>query len=445
MRHPTRIRAASVQLWVWPLVSGSVGFVAALLLLRIRVPATHRLARLAWPGDADAASTMLQTVAASVITVTALTFTLTIVALQLASQQFSPRLLREFARDRVIKLVLAIMVATYVVAITVLRGMDADRPLPTVAVAVAFLLGVATLAAVLGFVAHIARVLRVDTMMLAVHDETDRVIDTFYPAYGDPAPRSPEELGLADTDGVVVLARSSGFVRRIDVPALLSAARDHDAVLRMEVRAGDHLVRGTPMATVWACTDAAPSVQAIGDAIHQAMALGYERTIEQDAAFGFRQLTDIAVKALSPGINDPVTAAHAVGHMSDLLVRLTSKRLGATLHEDTDGVGRVIVPDRDLRYYLDLACGQVRRYGQREPTVLAALLGMLRDVAASARDDQHRSEIARQVEFICAEVPPSTPPHDAEQVNDLAQRVRQALGGDLRDAFWDRSGETRSI
>ena len=95
--------------------------------------------------------------------------------------------------------------------------------------------------------------------------------------------------------------------------------------------------------------------------------LGYERTVEQDAAFGFRQLEDIAVKALSPGINDPVTAAHAIGYMADFLVQVLGCRLGPTVHEDSDGVDRAIVPDRDIAYYIDLCCGQVRRYGRQEP------------------------------------------------------------------------------
>ena len=173
--------------------------------------------------------------------------------------------------------------------------------------------------------------------------------------------------------------------------------------------------------------------------------IGYERTIEQDAAFAFRQLTDIAVKALSPGINDPVTAAHAVGHMADLLVRLTGRRLGPTLHEDAEGTGRVVVPDRDLPYYLDLVCGPIRRYGRSEPTVLIALLRMLRDVATAARDDAQRQDLADQIGLIVEEVSETVGAHDAKQVQAMAQRVGQALDGDVRGAYADRSGETRSL
>ncbi len=175
------------------------------------------------------------------------------------------------------------------------------------------------------------------------------------------------------------------------------------------------------------------------------MALGYERTLEQDVAYGFRQLEDIAVRALSPAINDPVTAGHAIGHMSDLIVSLAGRRLGPRLHADDNGVGRVVTADRDLRYFLDLSCAQVRRYGQRDSSVLNALLRLLRDVATVARDDAQRAEVERQVALVVGAVPPSVQDQDRLEVESMAGRVRCALRGDVSGAYTDRSGETRSL
>jgi uncharacterized membrane protein len=431
---------------MWPSGAAVAAVVGALLLARVKPSPDSALSRIAWPGDVDAASTMLQTVSSSAITTTTLTFTLTVVALQLASQQFSPRLLRDFMRDRVTKTVLSVLVATFAFAVTVLRELRADAPPPAVALLVTLVMALGSLGAILAFITHIARILRVDTMMRDVHDETSEAILTFYPAYDDQAPRDPDlELFESDPAGVVH-ARSSGFVRVIDVACLVDGAEPLDAVVRVEVRPGDHVVRGTPVASWWPRT---PGAQVAPDrldrVVHEAIVLDYERTIDQDAAFGFRQLTDIAVKALSPGINDPVTAAHCVGHASDLLVLLTGRRLGPTLHEDGAGVGRAVVPDRDFRYYLDLVCGQIRRYGDREPTVLMALLRMLRDVATSARDSEQRAEIERQVRLILDEIPSTLAEVDKAAVADLARRVHDALRRDLAAAFGDRSGETRSI
>ncbi len=110
-----------------------------------------------------------------------------------------------------------------------------------------------------------------------------------------------------------------------------------------------------------------------------------------------------------------MSAVHAIGHLGDLLVRIVNSRLGPTLHEDQDGVGRAVVPDRDFAYYLDLSCGQVRRYGSGEPTVLVALLKMLRDVAASARDNQQREQIDRETRLVVASVAPSLLPRTASR------------------------------
>ncbi len=296
-------------------------------------------------------------------------------------------------------------------------------------------------------------------MMLAVHDETNRAVNTFYPPYDDRTPRSPDELGAGLETGSLVHARSSGFVRTIAKEPLVEAAAKHDVVVQITVRPGDHVVRGTPIA-VYASRRANAAHRAgetspanqhrdnghgIERAIRDSVTLGYERTLEQDVGFGFRQLEDVAVKALSPGINDPVTAGHAIGHMSDLTVVLAGRRLGPTLHEDDDGVGRVVIPDRDLRYYLDLSCSQVRRYGTRDSTVLAALMRLLRDVATAARDDEQRAEIERQVRLVLAATPDSLQDEDKREVDTMAQRVRSALRGDVRGAYDDRSGETRSM
>jgi uncharacterized membrane protein len=174
---------------------------------------------LRWPGDGDSAATLLQALATSAITVTGLTFTLTVVALQLASQQFSPRLLREFTRDRVTKAVLAVLVSTFVFTAAALRQLRTDQPVPDVTMLVASGLGLASLAAVLGFLAHIARMLRVDTMMRSVHDEANRAITAFYPALRRPAPqttfgspaRGPE---LQHADGAEQRLRASHRRRR---------------------------------------------------------------------------------------------------------------------------------------------------------------------------------------------------------------------------------------
>jgi uncharacterized membrane protein len=444
MRGASRSTGVSRELWTWPAAGTGIGAGLAFLMLNLSRSLEMTYPRVVWPGDSDAASSMLQVIAGAVITVITLSFSLMVIALQLASQQFSPRLLRDFTRDRITRAVLAILMATFVYALTVLRSLNQDRPLPELAVSFAFVLGLTSLGAVIGFITHIARILRVDIVMTRVHAETADAIARFHPRYGDEP--APGELSRRlDQEGSdLVTAGRSGFLRHIHVDDLVRAGERADAYVRVEVHTGDRITRGTPIGSVWTPAPGRGADPRVDAALRAALHLDDERAIDQDAAFGFRQLEDIAVKALSPGVNDPVTCTHAIGHLADLLVTLCARRLGPTVHADSAGRGRVIVPGRDLRYYLDLACGEVRHYGRGMPTVLKALLAMLRDVAAAARDDAQRAEIGRQVGFVQSEIPASMPAHDAEQVHDMARRVRQVLAGQVRAGFADRCGETRS-
>jgi uncharacterized membrane protein len=440
-RHGKTAERSRLPLWVGPTVAGVLAAVAALFLTMIR-PTSGWLTHL-WPGDQDAASTLFQVVATSVVTITTLTFSLTVVALQLASQQFSPRLLREVTRDRVWKSVLTVLTAAFVYTIVAIRQLDSSSPVPVVSALVALLLGIAAFAAGLTFISHMTRLLRVDTLMLKVHDETRIAIETFYPDYDEPID-DPDQLHLDQSAGHLVHASQSGYVRSVDVERLVRCAHEHDAVVRIETRPGDHIVRLTPVATVWPGPGGG-GLDELADEVRAALDVGYERTLDQDAGFGFRQLEDIAVKAVSPSVNDPVTAAAALGHMGDLLSRIVGSHLGPSVHRDTDGVGRAVVPDRDLEYYLELSCGQLRRFGGSEPTVLTSILQMLRDVAVSCRDDEQRADIARAADNAVAQLPEQAAGDDAEAVRDMRRRVQCALDGDLVAAFADRAGETRSI
>jgi uncharacterized membrane protein len=431
------------SLGLWPVVGAAVSFVLTLLLLEVRVP-DGVWARLAWPGDVASATALLQVVASSVIAATTLIFSLTVVALQLASQQFSPRLLREFARDRFTQFVLTVLVCTFVVALTGLRGMRADAPIPRLVVALSLVLGIVSVGLLLVFLGHVVRSLRIDGLMLAVHRDTEETIADVDDRMEEGS-RPPAASLLARDGGTLVCSPRSGFVQAIYPRELVDVARRHGAFLRIDLHPGDHVVEGTPMATLWAEPGAVVDPERLADDISGCIDTGFERTVEQDAAFGLRQLTDIAVKAISPAVNDPVTCAHALGYCADLLLRLQRSHLGPTVLSDDEGVPRVVVPARDHRYYLDLVCSPVRRYGNHEPIVLSALMRLLRDCAVGAQDDSQRLEIRRQVSFVLEEGRDGLREQDFDAVLDLARRVELALTGQTGAAYRDRAGETRSV
>ncbi|MCC3270434.1 DUF2254 domain-containing protein [Arthrobacter gengyunqii] len=429
------------SLWFWPSCASLAALVLTLLLMPVRPGDDVAWARWIWPADVDAASSLLQTVATSVMTAATVTFSLTVVALQLASQQFSPRLLREFARDALTQTVLGVLLGTFLVSITGLHGMDANRPVPVLVVGLVYALGIASGIVLLLFIGHIARSLRVDTMMRTAHQDCLAVLRDTYPA------SETGEVQEFDqpAGGTLVPGGRSGIIQRIDQQPLMKVLKDRRLAMRIMVQPGDHVTVGSPVARVWADDGGAVPLSAVQKSLAEALDIGYERTPEQDAALGLRQLTDIAVKAISPSINDPITAAHATGYCADLLVDLQRRRLGPEAHRDENGVLRLVTTGRDYRYFLDLVCGPIRRFAHSEPLVLTAVLRLLRDCAATAVNESQREEIHRQNALVLETPHDRMVAADGEEIGDMGRRVEEALRGNLEAAFADRAGETRSV
>lgn len=442
--HRVSVEDVRASLWFWPVVAAAAFLLLALILLLVRPAAGTAWAEAIWPAGPDAARALLQSVATAIMAAATVTVSLTVVALQLASQQFSPRLLRQFARDRFIQAVLALFISTFVVALVGLRGLHPDQPVPVLVILLALVMGIASAAGLLVFVGHIVKSLRVDTMMVSVHEEAAGSIKKFYPLYEDRS-KVPQDGLPGPAGGTLVFSSRSGFVRIIDPAPLITAAAERGLFIRLGVRPGDHVVAGSPLGSIWNAGGTGTAAEELEYPLEEAIEMGFERTNEQDAALGLRQLTDIAVKAISPGINDPITAAHAISYCSDLLTQLQNRHLGPQQHNDSTGEPRLVLPDRDHRYYLDLVCGPIRRFGKAEPLVLTALLRMLRDCAAAARDDNQRQEVSRQARLILENTSQDLLDYDRNAIMELVQRVEMALSGNTDDAYRDRAGETRSV
>lgn len=439
--------------WFWPVACVLGTIIVTLLLMDYRPAPDSVWARRLWPGNRDGASAMLQVVATSIMTAATITSSLTVVALQLASQQYSPRLLREFARDKVMQGVLGLLVSTFAAALMGLRAITDERPLPVALVFLVLLMGFASACALLFFVGHVVKSLRIESMMAATHREAVPVIERAYSAHrADGGPQDPGSAPPAG--GRLVRAQRGGFVRDVDVEQLLQVAEGRGLAVQLYCQPGDDVVRGTPIARVWSGRSADPDQAEpdqtkldqtkLDEAVSAVLDIGFERTSDRDAALGLRRLTDIAVKAISPAINDPVTASNSLSHCTDLLLRLQGKHLGPRVISRPAGDATVFLPGRDLRYFLDLVAGPVRRYGRGEPLVLMALLQLLRDCAQAARDDGQRQDIALQVDLVVDEVADHLLDYDKKNVFALAENARQALAGDVAAAYVDRAGEARS-
>jgi uncharacterized membrane protein len=386
-------------------------------------------------GGPDVAKAILSSIAGSLITATSLMLSLTVVTLQLASSQYSPRLLRTFTKDPFIQATLTVLLGTFVYSVTVLRSIRSTTGsgfVPHLAITVAYVFALASVVSVLLFLAHLAKQIRIESMFRTVHAETTGTLRLL--AKHAPGPDSAE-LPLSPTTGVVHLcAASSGFLVSVDERSLLTAARRAGAVVVLDRFPGDSVIAGTPIAVAWPLENSGrfspDAVEALTKQVNDSVRTGTERTPVQDPAFGLRQLVDVAVKALSPGINDPTTAVHALSHASAILCHATRCGLGPQLLYDDAGRVRVVLPRPELSALLDLVVTQPRRYGAADPDVLGRLLILLREVAWTRRSPEHHRAVTSQLARVRATARRQNYDEDELRCLDrLARLVEQAIAG----------------
>lgn len=389
MRREAAIEYLRGALWAMPTAAVFLALVAGSVLSSITIESGSSLAPLLFQGTVDDARNLLIGIASTMVTVIALVLGLTVVALQLASTQFSPRLLRNFLRDPVNQLTLSSFVATFAYSTAGLYtvGISAGRrttDYPRLAVSGALVLLFVSMIMLVFFVHHLAHSIQIDQVMADVeHDTLNVVLHSLAP--GDDSTDRP----TVSSDAIPLLAARSGYTQTFHLEEFVEVAAHHDAFVAIVPMIGEHVIVGTPLAWAW-CTGDRPELspeaaQELSAGLARGVRLGFERTAEQDVAFGVRQLADVASKALSPAVNDPYTAVQAVDHLSVILAALATRPLGGRTLSDRHGAARVHIPGRDWEYFIDLGLGQVRRFGHTEPRVVLALLRVARDLGTLCR------------------------------------------------------------
>ncbi|MCZ2860437.1 DUF2254 domain-containing protein [Blastococcus sp. VKM Ac-2987] len=427
-------RLARGALWPIPLLAVTLAVTAGLLLpvLDEALSTADEGSPLGFVfgGDPGAARDLLAAIAGSLISVTGVTFSLTVVALQLGSSQYSPRLLQTFVTDPVVQGTLAQLTGTFVYALTVLRTvrtaeatLDGRAFVPRLSITLAFLFALGSVAALVFFLGHLARMLRVETMLRNVHDEAVATIERTDQNPDDAPPELPGRPGTP------VEAQASGFVVAVDEERLVAVARERDLVLVLRPRMGDSVVRGTPLAHVWP-RDGGPvrDPDELADAVTQAVTLSYERTPEEDAAYSVRKIVDIAGRALSPGINDPTTAVHALSHLSALLGDLLPRHSPSLACRDTDGTLRLVVHRWTAEELLRLGLEETIEYSSGQPAVLRRIAGLLRELAWRVRGHGLDRELTALVER-AARLAAETTSVDEREATLWRAAVDDALAG----------------
>lgn len=390
-------------LWFVPTVWAVSAIVAAVLLVRVdQETGGDDPSWLVFGRGVDSARGVLSVIAGSTITFTGTVFSIMIVALQLASTQFSPRVLRSFLRDRATQHCLGTFVASALYALMVLREVGSEEvEVPGLAITGAFVLVLASVFAFVFLINHVAQAVRAVSIVEAVSAEARHSIDANHPV-GLDDPLADADVPIGPPAQVVPWTRPPGALLGVDEDDLVALATRRGCVLELLPLVGDFVPTDAPLFAVH-------GGEVDPRAVLGHVGVGIERTLSQDPGYGIRQLVDIAEKALSPAVNDPTTAVQCLDRIHDLLRRIGTRPLHSGRFGDDTGALRLVVRRPTWDDLVHLAFDEIRHFGVgsfQVPRRLRAALLDLRSVVPPERRavlDEHLATLDRAVAAAFAE------------------------------------------
>ncbi len=423
--------------WFMPSLIVAISIVAAVVLIEADSAGRDRwLAR--WPrlfgAGSEGARGILSTIAGSMMSVVGVTFSMTVVVLALASSQYTSRILRNFMRSRVTQVVLGVFAGIFTYCLIVLRTIRGGNEgvfVPNLAVFFGVVLALGGIGVLIIFIHHIASSIQASSIIASAAKETIGTIDRLFPEKPGQGPVEEDEeqtlRPLAESNFRVIMARESGYIQRVDNAALLRVARNRKTIVRMERGIGDFVVHNTPLASL-ALRD--PPDQETIAALQAAFSISRHRTVEQDPAFGIRQIVDVALKALSPGVNDTTTAVMCVDYLTAILARFAPRQIPSS-HRYEDGELRVITIGPSFEGLLAESFGQVRSSARDNVAVMLRMLGALQTIAGRTSRPDRRQALRNQVGWIAEQAERTLEsPHERARIDTRLLLVRESLEAD---------------
>lgn len=391
-----------------------------------------------WPRlfgvGAEGSRQMLSTLAGSMMTVLGVTFSMTLVALTLASSQYTSRVLRIFMRSKITQATLGVFAGTFTYCLIVLRTIrsnDVVEFIPGLAVSFAFVLVLGSVGVLIFFIHHIASSIQASSIIASVARETYSAIDRLFPGEQEQGSEEKESEDqeqllrlLNEKTWCAVPAEESGYIQSVDSEALLRLARNQKTILRMERGIGEFVVEKTALASL--ALEEAPDKETVA-AINAAYSVSIHRTVDQDPAFGVRQIEDIALKALSPGVNDTSTAVMCIDHLTAILAHLAGRQLPPS-RISQDGELRVIRIVPTFESLLADSFDQIRRSAAGNVAIMARIISALDKIASLTDSPRRRQALGEQMQWI-AELAERTieSKHDLEYIKRRLLPLRERL------------------
>jgi uncharacterized membrane protein len=378
-------------LWFIPLMCVLAGVALSFGTIAIDQAYEFGLVPQSISGGPDAAIEILGTIAASMVSLAALVLTITMVVVQLAMGQFSPRIVQRILQDKPSQFAIGIFVGTFAHAMLALREVQTEGQgvVPGVAVVVAFVLIVISIMVLVWYVNHIGRALRVSALIELVGNDTRKLLDKLYADVG----------ATSKLQGPAICARHSGVITRIDHEALILTAEAGDCVLTLRPALGEFVPAGATLLEITGATERLNVNAAI-----RSIELGLERTLDQDMAYGLRLLVDIAERSLSDGpFLDPTTAVQAIDRLHDCLRQLAPRSFPDGRYRDKRGEVRLITPSMTWEDYVHLAFDEIRMAGAGSPQIARRLRAALEDLLAVAPFER-KCALREQLDLLQSEI-----------------------------------------
>jgi uncharacterized membrane protein len=442
-----RWEALRTTFWLVPSILVVVSALVFVTTFEIDLAAFHhRLTLPYWirTGSADAGRQVLIAIAAAVITVVGVVFSITILALTLASQQFGPRMMRNFVRDIGNQMTLGVFVGTFVYSVLALGSIATDPKhdfVPHLSITIAEGLLLVDLGVLIYFIHHIAKSIQLPEVIAGIARDLARAIDAEFPlqradqedAARLTVGRSVSELvQLLDERGAVVASSASGYVQFVGYAQLVGIASHTDSVIRLDHRPGHFIATGRPLATVWPGGAAGQ----VAMALSKAHVTGPHRTLMQDPVFAIDQLVEIAIRALSPAVNDTFTAMTCIDWLSAGLGQVSGRTLTEGVYRDRDGRVRLIETDPSYARMVNRAFDKIRQSSRGMPAVIIRMLDALTSIATDAVSPLQIAILLRQGEMIVRAAEESVQEaNDLQDIQARYQHLRAVSGVDDEKAL----------
>lgn len=375
----------------------------------------------------DGSRAMLGAIGTAMLGVAATAFSITISVVVTASSTYGPRLVGSFMSDRGNQLVLGVFVSTFLYALLVLRTIRSEGDqlpafVPHLAVNVAVLLAVADAVLLVWFIHHIATSVRVETLAHGVRTNFRSVVERMHPEEADDNVAHTEALAV---DGAPITAGRVGYIVNIDFDKMCAVAAKHDLVIDVVPRVGDHILAHESIATVFP----PDQTEDVAKAVQGAVRIGDARSEYQDVRFAEQQVLELAVRALSPGTNDPFTAINAIEEVAaGITIAASRPEPGNTLLDDSSTV-RVRYRTVSVEEMVDMPFDQVRAFSMDHVPVLLALIDLAARIERSSIHPDLPDRLRRQVDVLMDDFRATTPhPHDEDRVQQHLTRRRDELG-----------------